>query len=142
MLQLEARKLFRANGLIDDFVIYGAAGDYEEFAKAVESALSEKTPIKLATSSSISVEISLGKGEETELFTSLQNARNEYLSMEDWEGRNILRVVGGKQALQELYLFLGTLATRKEGYSYLSEYSKSHTYSSISPEVRLHVENT
>ncbi len=87
MLQLEARKLFRANGLIDDFVIYGTAGDYEEFAKAVESALSGKT-------------------------------------------------------LQELYLFLGTLATRKEGYSYLSEYSKSHTYSSTSPEVRLHVENT
>jgi len=142
VLRVEARQMYRSNGLIDDFVVYGFPNDYLELAEMVESALSSKKPTKLKTSSSIDLEIILNNEESQELFTSLQNEGNEYLSMQEWQERNILRIMGNGKILNELHAFLIDLSGRGEGYSYISEYSESFKYSPYSPEWRLHVDNT
>ncbi len=77
---------------------------------------------------------------ENKLFTSLQNDKNEYFSLDEWNNRSILRVFGGANVLASLQAFLRDLSGRGEGYSYISEYSESIGYSNDSPEWRLHVE--
>ena len=74
------------------------------------------------------------------LFTSLQTKKNEYLSVEDWENRDRLRLMGNKTVLIELSNFLKDLSGRGAGYSYLCEYSEKYEYADDSPEWRLHVE--
>lgn len=133
--------MFRPNGMIDDVVVYGAPEDYEQFSEQVRAATSSPDAVVLNSDSLICIEISKNN-ESEDLFTSLQNGRNEYFSMADWKARSILRVVGSEAVLNELSEFLSDLAGRVEGYSYISEFSVFSEYSDSSPEWRLHVENT
>ncbi|UTW44277.1 hypothetical protein KFE80_07650 [bacterium SCSIO 12696] len=140
-MRIEARQIFRSNGLIDDLVLYAKPEDYLQFAGFIGKAISSKKPVLMLSESKISIEVILDELEE-ELFTSLQNRANEYLSMDDWNNRDILRVYGSSRSLAGLQAFLVDIAGRGEGYSYMSEYSKSDDYSKRSPEWRLHVEST
>ncbi|WP_147431339.1 hypothetical protein [Azonexus fungiphilus] len=141
MLRIELRQMFRSNGLIDDIVIYGTSEDYRLFAEQVSVAISSSEAVALNNDSSINLEISKNNA-SVDLFTSLQNSRNEYSSMQDWLSRNVLRISGSESQLGELSAFLFNLSSRGEGYSYISDYSESSGYSSYSPEWRLHVENS
>lgn len=141
MLKIEARQMFRSNGLIDDFAVYGAPEDYLRFNETIKAAVSGDKAVMLDTDTPLSIEVTLDN-EAHELFTSLQNENNEYLSMEEWNERNILKVAGSEEVLIELCTFLVSLSKRGNGYSYISEYSEKHKYSQYSPEWRLHVENT
>lgn len=133
--------MYRSNGLIDDFVVYGTAEDYVHFSNIVKEAVSSSKPLVLATDSSFNIQVSKDS-EFDELFTSLQSEDNQYFSHKDWENRSILRVIGSELVLETLHKFLQDLSHRGEGYSYISEYSESNHYSTYSPEWRLHVENT
>jgi hypothetical protein len=133
--------MFRSNGLIDDVLVYGASGDYVQFSDQVNMAISSPEAVVLNSESQVCIEIRKDN-KSNKLFTALQNERDEYYSMKDWEARNILRVVGTEVVLKELCTFLKDLSARDEGYSYLSEFSASSRYSSFSPEWRLHVQNT
>jgi hypothetical protein len=141
VLKIELRQMFRPNGLIDDVVIYGTPEDYELFSERVSSALSSPDAVVLNSDSPMCIEISMNK-ESEDLFTSLQNENNEYFSMKDWNARSILRVVGSEAVLRELSEFLSDLSGKGKGYSYISEFSASSKYSGLSPEWRLHVQNT
>ncbi|MCG8314881.1 MAG: hypothetical protein MI976_16855 [Pseudomonadales bacterium] len=141
MLRIELRKMFRSNGLIDDVLVYGTPEDYAQFSEHVNIAISSPEAVVLSGESPICIEISKDNNSD-HLFTSLQNERNEYYSMEDWEARSILRVVGTEVVLNELSSFLHDLSARGEGYSYISEFSASSEYSIFSPEWRLNVQNT
>ncbi len=136
---IEARQMFRPNGLIDDLVVYATPKEYLSFAELVGQAVRSKQTISVSSESAISIEIVPNKAEE-ELFTSLQNQADEYLSMDEWNHRNTLRVFGNELILSDLQRFLIDLAGRGEGYSYISEYSERNAYSSRSPEWRLQVE--
>jgi hypothetical protein len=89
MLRIELHQMFRSNGLIDDFVIYGAPDDYEFFSEQVRVAASSTGAVVLNTNSPIRIEISKDS-ESAELFTSLQNESAEYFSMKEWNDRSIL----------------------------------------------------
>jgi type I restriction-modification system DNA methylase subunit len=141
MLRIELRKMFRSNGLIDDVLVYGVPEDYLQFSQQVNMAISSPEAVILNSESPICIEITKDN-KSNNLFTSLQNERDEYFSMKDWEARNILRVVGTEVVLKELCSFLKDLSAGDEGYSYLSEFSASSEYSRFSPEWRLHVHNT
>ena len=141
IVRIEARKMFRSNGLIDDLVLYAKPEGYLQFADFVGKAIDSKQPTFMLSESDISIEI-IFDDKEDELFTSLQNKENDYYSMDDWNNRNILRVYGGSDSLSGLKAFLTDLAGRGGGYSYISECSKGGNYSSDSPEWRLHVETT
>ena len=130
--------MFRSNGLIDDFVCNGVPEDYLQFVENVKSVLASKESKKITTDSSLLIEITLDEKAD-ELFTSLQNEKNEYFSIKEWEARDILRVIGDEAVLNELQRFLIDLSGRGEGYSYISEYSEEYKYSPFSPEWRLHV---
>jgi len=141
MLKIELRQMFRSNGLIDDVVVYGVPEDYRQFSEKVKAAISSPGAVMLSYDSPVCMEIS--KSDESKvLFTSLQNKSNKYLSMEDWNARSILRVVGSEAVLRELSAFLSDVSRRGEGYSYISEFSVSKEYSCLAPEWRLHVQNT
>lgn len=131
--------MYRSNGLIDDIVVYGKSENYLSFADFVGRAINSEKSTLMPSASNISVEIICDE-KRAELFTSLQNETNDYISMDDWNNRNILRVFGNPIVLANLQMFLVDLAGRGEGYSYLSEYSNSTGYSGDSPEWRLHVE--
>ncbi|MEQ1767689.1 MAG: hypothetical protein ABL859_09710, partial [Methylotenera sp.] len=141
MLRIEHRQLFRPNGLIDDFVLYGKRIDYVAFARKVEAVIDGGGTETLCTESGIHVEI-LSVAGRNELCTSLQNQGDVYPSMDDWQKRNILRVSGSAVVLERLRHFLVDLSGRGEGYSYISEYSEESPYSIDSPEWRLHVQAT
>ena len=138
MLRVEHRRMFCINGLIDDFVLHGDSNDYLEFAKAVKSVLQSEAPATLLTESLFRIEVT-GDTESSELFTSLQNQDNDYLSMNDWEQRDILRVWGNATVLRQLHKFLKQLPEHGVGYSYISEYSEKYPYNKFSPQWRLHV---
>ncbi|MBL8264628.1 MAG: hypothetical protein JNM58_19610 [Xanthomonadaceae bacterium] len=138
MLKIELRQLFRSNGLIDDFVLFGKPEDYVAFSAHVAEATTSEKPVVLRSDSNVIIEISLDEG-MPELFTSLQNARDEYFSMDAWNARDILRMMGSSEVLCELSSFLFELSTRGNGYSYLSEFSTSMRCSAESPSWRLHV---
>jgi hypothetical protein len=140
-MRIEARQLFRSNGLIDDLVLYAKPNGYLQFAEFVGKAINSGKPTLMTTESNISFEITCDE-EEEELFTSLQNKTNDYFSMDDWKNRNILRVYGTRSTLESLQKFLVNLAAIGEGYSNISEYSENGVYSTESPEWRLHVEIT
>lgn len=38
MLKIEARQMYRSNGLIDDLVVYGIADDYVRLSERIEAA--------------------------------------------------------------------------------------------------------
>jgi hypothetical protein len=133
--------MFRPNGLIDDVVVYGAPEDYEQFSERIRAAISSPDAVVLNSDSPICIEISKNN-ESEDLFTSLQNESDEYFSMKDWNARKILRVVGSEVVLGKLSEFLSDLSGRGKGYSYISEFSVSSKYSGLSPEWRLHVQNT
>lgn len=140
-VRIEARQLFRSNGLIDDLVLYARPEEYLKFAEGVGKAINSKKPELILFESAMLVEIICRDAEE-ELSTSLQNKTNNYVSMDDWNARNILRIFGNTNSLIALQAFLIDLAGRGKGYSYISEYSNDCKYSSNSPEWRLHVEIT
>lgn len=141
MLRVEYRQIFRTNGLIDDFVVFGDPEDYVQFSEKVRAAISSAAPVVVMTDAPLRIEISKSN-ESEDLFTSLQNESDEYFSMEAWNARSILRVIGSEKMLTELSDFLLNLSGRGEGYSYISEFSESHKYSDLSPEWRLHVQDT
>ncbi|WP_170113303.1 hypothetical protein [Ahniella affigens] len=130
--------MFQSNGLIDDFVVYGAPSDYLEFARAVQTAILGEGVVTLRTSSGFVIEIAVVTFRDA-LFTSLQNQDDEYLSTDDWDKRDILRIQGSTTVLEQLHLFLKDLSGRGVGYSYLAEYSDELSYCDSSPEWRLHV---
>lgn len=140
MLDLEFRSIYRSNGLIDDFVVYGAAEDYIHFSDAIKKAISSSKPVVLTTHSSFTIEVSMD-GKFDELFTSLQSNDNQYFSHKDWEERSVLRVIGSQLILEELCKFLQDIACQNQGYSYISEFSESIDYSAYSPEWRLHIKS-
>ena len=140
-MRIEVRRMFRSNGLIDDFVLYAKPRGYLQFADFIGKALYSKQPTLMLTESDISIEIICDDTVE-ELFTSLQNKTNDYLSIDDWNNRNILRIYGNEKSLADLQSFLVDLSGRGEGYSYISEFSEEGSYSNNSPEWRLHVEIT
>jgi len=140
-VRIEARQMYRSNGLIDDLVLYAKPVGYHQLADFVGKAISSERPILMLSESNISIEITLDESEE-ELFTSLQNKTNDYFSSDDWNNRDILRIYGNRSILARLQAFLNDLANRGEGYSYISEYSDNENYSNNSPEWRLHVEIT
>ncbi len=140
-MRIEARQMFRSNGLIDDLVLYAKPDEYHQFADFIGKAISSKKTTLMLSESDISIEIIRDEDEE-ELFTSLQNKTNDYFSMDDWNNRDILRIYGSNRVLFSLQEFLNDLAGRGEGYSYISEYSENENYSNNSPEWRLHVEIT
>ncbi len=140
-MRIEARQLFRSNGLIDDLVLHAKPEEYLQFAEIVDQAINSKQPKLILSESDILIEIIYRDAGE-ELSTSLQNKTNNYISMDDWKARNILRIFGNANALIALQAFLIDLAGRGKGYSYLSEYSNDCKYSNNSPEWRLHVEIT
>lgn len=141
VMKIEARQMFRSNGLIDDLVLYASPEDYRQFADFIVEAISYKHPILMLSESEISIEIVCDESKD-ELFTSLQNRENDYFSMDDWNKRDILRIYGSSRVLLALQAFLIELSGLGKGYSYISEYSESETYSSNSPDWRLHVEIT
>jgi hypothetical protein len=132
--------MYQSNGLIDDLIVYGTPEDYLLFAELVKKAINAK-PTLMLSELDISIEIKCDESKR-ELFTSLQNEANEYYSMEDWNNRKLLRIHANSNVLASLQSFLHDLSVRGDGYSYLSEYSKSFGYSGNSPEWRLHVEST
>ncbi|HEY1136458.1 MAG TPA: hypothetical protein VGE64_03105 [Xanthomonadaceae bacterium] len=138
MIEVEHRKMFRSNGLLDDFVLYGRPSDYVALASSVRSVIDSGKPEIFQTSSHITIRIEVEEDLQ-ELFTSLQNSDNFYASMDDWERRDILTVAGGNEVLEALDGFLQELSARGEGYSYLSEYSEQFAYAAESPRWRLHV---
>lgn len=138
MLRVEHRQLFRPNGLIDDFVVHGGPEDYVAFSGQVMLATQSHDPVVLACETPMHIEISR-LDTATALFTSLQNEANDYLSMEAWANRRILRETGTGDVLERLALFLSDIANRGHGYSYISEFSSAGGYSAQSPEWRLHV---
>ena len=138
MLHVEHRTMFSMIGLIDDFVLHGKPSDYIEFARSIDSAIRDGQTTTLYTASPFRIEIDSDPAVK-QLMTSLQNQSNEYLSMEDWERRDILRLWGNPTILEQLSLFMVDLAGRGKGYSYLAEYSEEHPYHPSSPEWRLHV---
>ena len=140
MLTVEARQMYRSNGLMDDFVVYGTPDDYIRFSEIVGTVASTKKPVIITTDSEVLIEV-LHDEDMDLLFTSLQNLDNSYLSIKDWNERNILRVIGCEKVLAKLHLYLTDLSTRGKGYSYISEYSEEMEYSQASPEWRLHVES-
>ncbi len=140
-MRIEARQMYRSNGLIDDLVLYAKPAGYHQLADFVGKAISSERPILMLSESNISIEITLDESEE-ELFTYLQNKTNDYFSSDDWNNRDILRIYGNRSILARLQAFLNDLANRGEGYSYISEYSDNENYSNNSPEWRLHVEIT
>lgn len=140
-MRIELRQMHRSNGLIDDVVVWGSPDDYIQFADTVGQAINSNGPVVMKSESDISLEICKDETEE-DLFTSLQNEKNEYLSMDEWNNRNLLRLCGNKSVLESLKVFLKDVSGRGEGYSYISEYSENHGYSRKSPEWRLHVEVT
>lgn len=133
--------MFRSQGLIDDLVVYGKPEDYLLFAEFIGRAIASNEPTIMMSESDISIRIVRDES-ENELFTSLQNEMNEYFSMDEWNNRSILKVLGSSSVLTNLQTFFNDLCRRGEGYSYISEYSESSGYSSNSPEWRLHVEIT
>ncbi|WP_226647706.1 hypothetical protein [Microbulbifer variabilis] len=139
-MKMEARQMFQSNGLIDDLVLYAKSEDYVRFADIVGMAISSNKPMLMLSESEISIEIICDETKE-ELFTALQNKANDYFSMDDWNGRNILRVYGNGDILANFQQFLVKLSGRGPGYSYISEYSEDYNYSHYSPEWRLHVES-
>ena len=138
MLHVEHRQMFAINGLIDDFVIYGKPSDYVEFARAVESAAHGQPTAILRTATSFRIEIN-NEPDTKRLMTSLQNEENEYLSMDDWARREILRIWANQAILEQLHTFLIDLSGRGKGYSYLAEFSEEDLIHHSSPEWRLHV---
>ena len=142
MLNIQARTMYRSNGLIDEFIMYGAAKDYSEFAETIQAVVNTGKSTCLKTDSDIQIEIMLDASKEKELFTSLQNQNNEYFSMQEWEKRDRLKIIGCMSSLNELHKFMLNVSASGSGYSYISEYSKTHSYSNYSPEWRLHVQNT
>ncbi|MBU2112882.1 MAG: hypothetical protein KKE94_03805 [Gammaproteobacteria bacterium] len=140
-VKIEARQMFRSNGLIDDLVLYARPEEYIQFAEIAGKAINSKQPELILSESDILIEIICREAEE-ELSTSLQNKTNIYVSMDDWNARNILRIFGNTNSLIALQAFLIDLAGRGKGYSYISEYSNDCNYSKNSPEWRLHVEIT
>lgn len=140
-MRIEARQLFRSNGLIDDFVLYATPEEYLKFAERVGNVVNSKKTEHILSESNVLVEI-IYRDAEQELSTSLQNKANSYVSMDDWNTRNILRIFGNTNSLIALQAFLSGLAGRGKGYSYISEYSDDCKYSSNSPEWRLHVKIT
>jgi hypothetical protein len=141
VLRIELRQMFRSNGLIDDVVVFGKPEDYQQFSERVKAAIASSAPVVLECEPTVCVEISKNNSSD-DLFTSLQNESNEYFSMQAWEARNILRVTGPESILSQLSAFLTALSAKGEGYSYISEFSESSSYSRYSPEWRLHVQNT
>jgi hypothetical protein len=141
MLRVEFRQMFRTNGLIDDFVVFGYPEDYVQFSEKVRAAISSTAPVVVMTDALLCIEI-LKSNESEDLFTSLQNESDEYFSIEAWNARSILRVIGSEKVLTELSEFLADLSGRGKGYSYISEFSELHKYSGLSPEWRLHVQET
>lgn len=139
MLRIEHRQMYRPNGLIDDLVIYGTPRDYIAFAEQVQTAIGGDDPVTFKTASQFQIEI-VEATEGNELFTFLQNADDIYGSTEDWAKRTILRVCGNSHVLDRLRCFLIDLSGRGEGYSYISEYSTDSSYSTESPQWRLHVQ--
>lgn len=140
-MRIDARRIFRSNGLIDDFVLYGKPEDYLLFAEFIGKAISSRKPTLMLSESEISIQIFRDETKD-ELFTSLQNETNEYHSMDDWNARNVLKIFGSDAVLTSLQTFLVELSGRGEGYSYITEFSEVKNYSSHSPEWRLHVETT
>lgn len=141
MLRIELRQMFRSNGLIDDFVVYGKPEDYVHFSERVKSAMESPAELVLGGDRPVRIEIS-EENETGYLFTSLQNENDQYLSMQDWESRSVLRVIGSEAVLRELCAFLLDLSGRGEGYSYISQFSETYKYADLSPEWRLHVEKS
>jgi len=139
MLRLEHRQMYRSNGLIDDFVLYGEPSDYLSFAKKIGAALHSREAETLSTESPIQIEISINE-ESQVLWTALENEGNFYPSIDAWNTRDILRVAGNPAVLEELRGFLVDLSGRARGYSYISEFSQDSSYSVDSPEWRLHVQ--
>lgn len=138
MLKFELRQMFRSNGLIDDIVVFGSPEDYVWFSDGVMSAIASSMPFVLRADADICIEISRDDNIPT-LFTSLQNENDEYLSMDAWNNRNILRVVGSERILVQLSTHLLSVSDRCAGYSYISEFGEAGEYSNQSPEWRLHV---
>ncbi|WP_406610820.1 hypothetical protein [Agarivorans sp. JK6] len=140
-MEIEARQMFRSNGLIDDLVVYATRAEYLLLAESVGNAVKCQSRVSLPCASGISIEIYCDDTAD-ELFTSLQNRANEYSSMEEWNSRDILRVYGSDIVLSSLQAFFIELAERGEGYSYISEFSPEYRYSRYSPEWRLCIEIT
>lgn len=138
MLHVELRQCFAINGLLDDVVVHGTPADYIAWARTVESAIHGQSIATLDTASHLRIEID-GSTENETLMTSLQNEDNVYLSMQDWERRDILRMWACPAVLEHVRLFLVDLSGRGEGYSYLSEFSDAYACHHASPEWRLHV---
>ena len=140
MIRIEHREIFRPNGLIDDFVLFGSPSDYVALAGLVQAAIHSGRPETLHTQSWMRLEIQ-AVSDRCDLFTSLQNQEDTYPSREEWQQRNVLRVIGSAAVLEQLHLFLLDLSGRGDGYSYISQYSEALGYSSESPEWRLHVQH-
>jgi hypothetical protein len=131
--------MYRSNGLIDDFVLYGEPGDYLSFASRVEAAIHSRGPETFRTESQIQIEISITDRYRV-LWTALENEDNFYPSIDAWNRRDILRVAGSPEILEKLRCFLVDLSGRGLGYSYISEFCEDSPYSADSPEWRLHVQ--
>lgn len=141
MLDIEHRQLYRSNGLIDDFVVFGTPADYVAFAQLVERAIASNGKAASLTAEGIQLLVVAAAGQH-ELFTSLQNEEDFYPSLVDWNRRNILRVSGSDAVLERLRRFLMDVSTRGDGYSYISEYSSEFSYCVNSPQWRLQVQGT
>jgi hypothetical protein len=141
MLEIQARQIFRSNGLIDDFVLIGQSSDYLEFSNKIKEVASSGEKHKLETNSELIIEIVLSQDQDI-LFTSFQNRENEYFSINDWNSRQFLRIFGNVEILEELAIYLFEVSNRGVGYSYISEFSEQFSYSSDSPEWRLQINET
>ena len=142
MLRLEYRQMYSANGLIDDFVLFGSQLDYLKFSQMVESAINSLSPVELELRDDSDIRIVIYHDEEKNvLFTSLQNQEDFYLTMQDWHERDQLKIIGSSRILKALASFLENIAQYETGYSYISEFSETYEYSSGSPQWRLHTES-
>lgn len=141
MLRIEHRQMYRSNGLIDDFVLYGTPADYVALASKLGDAGRDGRAEYLRTDSSIHIEI-LRKDEQHDLRTSLQNEDDFYPTLDAWQRRNILRISGSAAVLERLSHYLVDVSGRGEGYSYISECPGESSYLIDSPEWRLHVQAT
>src|SRR5690554_3142322 len=120
MIHVEHREMYRPNGLIDDFIVYGSPSGYIALASRIRSAIETGRPEVVRTFSEICIEIQV-EPELVELRTSLQNEANLYATKDAWAQRDIVRLSGGEKVLEALSAFLVGLSARGEGYSYISE---------------------
>jgi len=169
MWKLEHRSRYSTDCLKDDIVLIGQLSDFKVLSEVLitlsGSDCNETYSFAIQAPYSIDIEINttgIGSdsiappflyGEDLELsklpisqrpLVSLQNAKGEYLSSDDWNDRNILKIQGNKLGLLSISEFLSnSLWSDSMNYAYLkAAYNNDGVLDPNSCDLRVQVERT